>query len=118
MTRTNGIRFDGEIVFTTSENSAALKRAIDRGEARRIARGIVTTNTRAPLETGRRRNWAPIAAHLVPGGTVVDRSFFDGGPASDGTVVLDVGPEGTATHAADHAPGLRIVTRSRAGTGA
>jgi hypothetical protein len=100
-----------EIVFTTSDDSATLSRAIGRGEARRIGRGIVTTNVRAPLDQVVRRNWAPIAAHLVPGATVVDRTFFDGGPAADGTVVLDVGPAGTRRTAAITLPGLRIVTR-------
>ena len=88
-----------------------MSRAIKRGEARRIARGIVTTNAHSPLEQVVRRNWAPIAAHLVPGATVVDRSFFNGGPARDGTVVLDVGPDGTRRTAPITLPGLRIVTR-------
>ena len=111
MARVNRIEPDGEIVFTSSEVSGVMSRAIDRGEARRIARGIVTTNTHGPIEQVVRRNWAQIAAHLVPGGTVVDRTFFDGGPAPDGTVVLDVGPEGTRRTTPIALPGLRIVTR-------
>jgi len=84
---------------------------MERGEARRIARGIVTTNAHSPIEQVVRRNWAQIVAHLVPGGTIVDRTFFDGGPAPDGTVVLDVGPEGTRRTTPITLPGLRIVTR-------
>ena len=41
----------------------------------------------------------------------MDRSVFDGGPAEDGTVVLDVGPEGTRRTTPIRLPGLRIVTR-------
>jgi hypothetical protein len=111
VTRANSAQLDTEIVFTTSENSATLKRAVDRGEARRISRGIRTTNSRTPIEQVVRRNWSQIAGHLVPGGTVVDRSFFDGGPAQDGTVVLDVGPAGTRRTTPITLPGLRIVTR-------
>src|SRR4051794_18854665 len=110
MTRPNGSE-TSEIVFPTRENSQALQRRIDRGTARRIGRGIVTTDTRSPLEQVVRRNWARIAAHLVPGATVVDRSFFDGGPGPDGTIVLDVGPDGTRRTRPIELPGLRIVTR-------
>ena len=102
---------DEEIVFTTRESSDAWQRAISRGEARRIGRGVVTTNRRAPLERVVRRNWSQIAAHFAPGATVVDRSAFEGGPAGDGTVVLDVGPDGTRRTRPIEIPGLRIVTR-------
>lgn len=101
----------GEIVFTTRANSDTWQRAVGRGEARRIGRGIVTTNVRSPLDRVVRRNWSRIAAHLAPGATVVDRSFFDGGLAEDGTVVLDVGPTGTVRTRPIELPGLRIVTR-------
>jgi hypothetical protein len=111
MPRPNGGLDSGELVFTTRENSDALQRSIERGEARRIARGVVTTNVRSPLEEVVHRNWARIAAHYAPGATVVDRTFFDGGPAGDGTVVLDVGPDGTRRTKPIELPGLRIVTR-------
>lgn len=102
---------DGEVVFTTREDSDAWQRAVQRGEARRIARGVVTTNRRAPIEQVVRRNWSRIAARYTPGATVVDRSFFEGGPATDGTLVLDVGPSGTRRTRPIELPGLRIVTR-------
>lgn len=111
MASTNRRLSDEEIVFTTRADSDAWQRAIGRGEARRVARGIVTRNRRAPLENVVRRNWSRIAAHYAPGATVVDRSFFDGGPASDGTLVLDVGPSGTRRTRPINIPGLRIVTR-------
>lgn len=107
----NGSLADGEIVFATRENSDALEREIARGRARRIARGLATTNTRAPLEQVTRRNWAKLAAYYAPAATVVDRSFFEGGPAEDGTIVLDVGPDGTRRTRPIELPGLRIVTR-------
>jgi hypothetical protein len=110
MTRANGSEW-GEVVFPTRETSESLQSMIERGSARRIGRGIVTTDVRAPLEQVVRRNWARIAAHLLPGSTVVDRTFFDGGPAPDGTVVLDVGPEGTRRTRPIELPGLRIITR-------
>lgn len=110
MTRANGSE-SSEIVFPTRETSDSIQRMVDRGTARRIGRGIVTTNLRSPLEQVVRRNWARIAAHFSPGATVVDRSFFDGGPAADGTVVLDVGPEGTKRTRPIVLPGLRLVTR-------
>jgi hypothetical protein len=115
MTRANGIVADGEIVFATRENGDALDREIAGGRARRIARGIVTTNTRSPLEQVTRRNWARLLAHYAPAATVVDRSFFEGGPAEDGTVVVDVGPKGPRRTRPITLPGLRIVTRNGPG---
>lgn len=111
MARPNRLLSDDEIVFTTRENSDAWQRAIARGEARRIGRGVVTANRSASLEKVVRRNWSRIAAHYAPGATVVDRSAFDGGPASDGTIVLDVGPNGSRSTRPIEIPGLRIVTR-------
>lgn len=111
MARTNRRLSDDEIVFTTRESSDSWQRALARGDARRIGRGIVTTNRSAPLEKVVRRNWSRIAAHYAPGATVVDRSFFEGGPAADGTLVLDVGPSGSRRTRPIELPGLRIVTR-------
>jgi hypothetical protein len=111
MARPNRRLSDDEVVFTTRESSDAWQRAIARGEARRIGRGVVTTNRSATLAKVVRRNWSRIAAHFAPGATVVDRSFFDGGPASDGTIVLDVGPSGSRRTRPIEIPGLRIVTR-------
>jgi len=111
MARPNRRLSDDEIVFTTRESSDAWRRAVDRGEARRIGRGVVTTNRGAPLEKVVRRNWSRIAAHYAPGATVVDRSFFHGGPAPDGTLVLDLGPDGSRRTRPIEIPGLRIVTR-------
>jgi hypothetical protein len=82
-----------EVFTSDAASSVAVHRAVSRGEARRIARGIYTRNMEESIESVVRRNWTAVAAHYVPGGVVVDRSAFEAKPSDDGSLFLDGGPE-------------------------
>ncbi len=66
-------------------------RAAKRGEIRRLARGLYSTNLDEPAEQLVRRRWHEVAALWFPGATIVDRSAVEAGPAKDGSLFLDVG---------------------------
>lgn len=99
-----------EVFASDALTSAAVRRAVIAGRARRLARGLYTRNVDEPLEAVARRNWAAIAAHHAPGGVVVDRSAFEAKPSSDGSLFLDGGPNLPRSRTYDVA-GLRIVLR-------
>jgi hypothetical protein len=82
-----------EVFASDATFSVAVHRAVGRGAARRIARGLYTRNVEEPIESVVRRNWPAVAAHYVPGGVVVDRSAFEAKPSDDGSLFLDGGPE-------------------------
>lgn len=63
------------------------------GRVRRLAPGIYTTNVIEPLEKLVRRLIWPIANAVFPGAVIGDRTAFDGGPASDGSVCLTASAE-------------------------
>jgi fido (protein-threonine AMPylation protein) len=67
-------------------------RAAARGEIRRLARALYSTNLDEPPEHLVRRRWYDVAALYFPGAVVVDRSAALSGPASDGSLFLDSGP--------------------------
>lgn len=90
-------------------------RAAARGELRRLARGLYTTNLDEPAEQLVRRRWHDVAALYFPGAVIVDRSAALAAPASDGSLFLDSGP--TPAHPRTvRLPGL--VLRPRSGPGA
>ena len=100
-----------EVFFSTARTSRVVSYAVKTGRARPIARGVYTRNTTDALETVVRRNYARIAAHLVPGAVVVDRSALEMEPAADGSFTL------AAERPRDvRLPGLWL--RVRAGAGA
>ena len=96
------------------EDSTWASRAASRGEIRRIARGIYTSNLDEPLEQLVRRRWFDLAALVFPGATVVDRSAHDGGPAEDGSLFLDVGPKPSSPRTVN-LPGLQLRPRNGPG---
>jgi hypothetical protein len=67
-------------------------RAAGRGEIRRLARGLYSTNLEETPEQLLRRRWYDVAALYFPGAVVVDRSAAAAGPAPDGSLFLDSGP--------------------------
>lgn len=67
-------------------------RAVQRGEIRRLARGLYTTNLDEPAVQLVRRRWYDVAALYFPGSVIVDRSAILAAPAKDGSLFLDVGP--------------------------
>lgn len=99
-----------EVFGSDATTSASIRRAVQVGRARRIARGVFTRNTNEPIERVVARNWAAIAAIYVPHGVVVDRSGFDAKPSDDGSLMLDGGPvlKGRRAH---ELPGLRLRVR-------
>lgn len=73
------------------EDSRWASRAAARGEIRRLARGLYTTNLDEPAEQLLRRRWYDAAALNFPDAVIVDRSAALSGPAADGSLFLDVG---------------------------
>ena len=74
------------------EDSRWASRAAKRGEIRRLARGLYTSNLDEPAAQLVRRRWYDVAALYFPAAVIVDRSAVLAGPADDGSLFLDVGP--------------------------
>ena len=89
-------------------------RAAARGEIRRLARGLYSTNLQEPAEQLVRRRWYDVAALYFPQAVVVDRSAVLSGPASDGSLFLDSGPA-PARPRPVKLPGLTLRPRSGPG---
>ena len=89
-------------------------RAAQRGEIRRLARGLYSTNLDEPAEQLLRRRWYDVAALYFPGAVVTDRSAFAAGPTSDGSLFLDSGPR-PARPRPVALPGLTLRPRSGPG---
>ena len=66
-------------------------RAAGRGEIRRLARGLYSTNLDEPAERLLRRRWYDVASLYFSGAVIVDRSAAAAAPAADGSLFLDVG---------------------------
>jgi hypothetical protein len=96
------------------EDPAAASRALRRGELRRLARGLYTTNLDEPVEQLLRRRWIDVATLYFPGAVIVDRSALEARPAPDGSLFLDSGPLRLHPKPVE-LPGLRF--RPRAGPG-
>jgi fido (protein-threonine AMPylation protein) len=73
------------------EDSKWASRAASRGEIRRLARGLYTSNLEEPAEQLVRRRWYDVAGLYFPGAVIVDRSAVLAGPANDGSLFLDIG---------------------------
>ena len=73
------------------EDSRWASRAAKRGEIRRLARGLYTSNLQEPAEQLVRRRWYDVSALYFPGAVIVDRSAVLAGPADDGSLFLDIG---------------------------
>lgn len=73
------------------DDSRWASRAAARGEIRRLARGLYSTNLDEPAEQLVRRRWYDVAALYFPGAVIVDRSAAAAGPAADGSLFLDIG---------------------------
>jgi Fic/DOC family protein len=96
------------------DDPAAASRALRRGELRRLARGLYTTNLDEPAEQLLRRRWIDVAALYFPGAVIADRSAIEARPAADGSLFLDSGPRPLRPKPVE-LPGLRL--RPRAGPG-
>ncbi len=89
-------------------------RAAARGEIRRLARGLYTPNLDEPAEQLVTRRWYNAAALYFPDAVVVDRSAALSGPASDGSLFLDVGDRPVNPRPVE-LPGLTLRPRNGAG---
>lgn len=96
------------------DDPAAASRALRRGEIRRLARGLYTTNLDEPVERLLRRRWIDVVPLYFPGAVIVDRSAVEGRPASDGSLILDTGPRSSRPRSVT-LPGLWL--RPRPGPG-
>ena len=96
------------------EDSQWASRAAKRGEIRRLARGLYSTNLDEPAEQLLRRRWYDVAALYFPGAVLVDRSAVLAAPAADGSLFLDVGRRPVSSRPI-LLPGLTL--RPRKGTG-
>jgi hypothetical protein len=88
--------------------------AAGRGEIRRLARGLYSTNLDEAPERLLRRRWHETAALYFPGAVIVDRSAALSGPAADGSLFLDSGPA-PANPRPVKLPGLTLRPRSGPG---
>jgi fido (protein-threonine AMPylation protein) len=96
------------------EDAGWASRAAARGEIRRLARGLYTTNLDELAEQLVRRRWYDVAALYFPGAVIVDRSAALAAPASDGSLFLDSGPARAGPRPV-RLPGLTL--RPRGGPG-
>jgi len=96
------------------EDSRWASRAAARGEIRRLARGLYTPNLDEPAEQLVRRRWYDAAALYYPSAVIADRSAVLAGPASDGSLFLDVGPRPVNPRPIA-LPGLTLRTRNGPG---
>jgi fido (protein-threonine AMPylation protein) len=74
------------------QDSRWASRAAARGEIRRLAHGLYSTNLDEPVDRLLRRRWYDVAALYFPHAVIVDRSAVLSGPAADGSLFLDSGP--------------------------
>ena len=88
--------------------------AASRGEIRRIAQGLYTTNLDEPPERLLRRRWAEVAAIYHPHSVIVDRSAVTAAPEADGSLFLDVGRSPISPKRTD-LPGLSLRPRNGPG---
>jgi len=77
-----------EIVVSRLDNRDAIKRALQKKQLRRLAPRLYTTAVGADPAAIVKRNVWPIAAQLLPGSLIVDRTALENRPASDGSVFL------------------------------
>lgn len=97
------------------DDSKWASRAAKRGEIRRIAQGLYTSNLEEPAERLLQRRWYDVAALYFPEAVIVDRSAVLAGPADDGSLFLDIGSRPVNPRAVT-LPGLTL--RPRNGPGA
>jgi len=99
-------------IFRSSERAAA-SRAAARGELRRLARGLYTTNLDEPAGQLIRRRWIDVAALYFPGAVIADRSAVEGRPSEEGSLFLESGPKPRPS--TRELPGLTLKPRSGPG---
>lgn len=99
-----------ELFLATPQTAARISRALKKGCLRRLGPSLYTTNVAEdPQRLVRRLLWQ-LASLVFPGAVITDRTAFEVGPSTDGSVFL------AAVHARDvHLPGVTL--RARKGRG-
>ncbi len=77
-----------EIVISRRDNRDAIKRALQKKLLLRLGPRIYTTSVSADPASVVKRNVWSIAAEILPGSLIVDRTALENRPASDGSVFL------------------------------
>ncbi len=77
-----------EVLFSGKDDPSRLARMVRRGELRRLATGVYTTNLVDPPENVARRNWPTITSHFCPGAVIADRSVPIGQPDAQGQLFV------------------------------
>ncbi len=98
------------IVFASDHPAATISRRLVRGELRRLAPGVYTTDVSSDPAAVSKREWHTIVGRMVPNAVITDRSASTGGPV-DGVLYL-------AHDARDREislPGLTVLARRGAG---
>ncbi|MGH2880552.1 MAG: hypothetical protein ACRDK4_13230 [Solirubrobacteraceae bacterium] len=79
----------GELFFSTTATSRAIRASLRAGRIRHVAGRIYTKNSDDPLETVLRRRVWDLAAGMFPGAVIVDRTAFEPLPAgAEGSIFL------------------------------
>ncbi len=98
------------LVYSSETDKDELARARERGELRRLATGIYTSETNKTVEDVAKRRLWEIVAHVMPDAVIVDRSVRDGGTGAAGTLYV------AAKRRRELAlPGITVVPRAGAG---
>lgn len=112
-----------DILFTglgDETQDRQIRRAYAAGDLKRLAQGVYIQNSSERTEDVVLRNWPKLAAHLVPGGVVTDRSGLEiqpwrdrssGSPSGPGILFMSA-PRSRTTISL---PGLTIQVRQGAG---
>ncbi len=99
-----------ELVFAGDLPRQTISDRVRRGELRRLATGVHTTDTTSSLESIVAQEWHIIVGHLVPHAVITDRSAISGGKV-DGYLYLAHDGPGREIDL----PGLVVRVRSGAG---
>jgi hypothetical protein len=77
-----------EAVVSDASIAVSVSRAVAKGQLRKLAPRLYTSNLADAPEAIIRRNLWPIVGALVPDGLITDRTALENGPASDGSLFL------------------------------
>jgi hypothetical protein len=100
---------DNPIVFASELPAATLSDRVRRGELRRLAAGVYTTDTVSSLTDVTKSHWPAIVGRMMPGAVITDRSAPNGGTV-DGMLYL--AHRGRPREVS--LPGLTVLARSGA----
>lgn len=76
------------VFVSRAEDSKAITRAVERGEARKLASRLYTRDLKEDPERLVRRNWYWLITAYYPDALIADRTALENKPADDGSVFL------------------------------